>query len=96
MYEAKKVCIQQGNHRPSKEDIAASAGMTVEKLDKLLFTARMPLSIEKPVWMDQDTTFQVFFPLLIENPSNWSHLQEQNAVIYKIKVKVIDTPYMRS
>ncbi|KAG8376576.1 hypothetical protein BUALT_Bualt09G0077800 [Buddleja alternifolia] len=69
VYEAKKVCIQQGNHRPSKEDIAASAGMTVEKLDKLLFTARMPLSIEKPVWMDQDTTFQeITADTTIESP----------------------------
>ncbi|KAL2456051.1 RNA polymerase sigma factor sigF [Forsythia ovata] len=56
--EAKKVCIQNGNHRPMKEEIAATAGITVEKLDRLLFTARMPLSMQQPVWMDQSTTFQ--------------------------------------
>ncbi|CAA3029603.1 RNA polymerase sigma factor sigF, chloroplastic [Olea europaea subsp. europaea] len=56
--EAKTLCIQRGNHHPVKEEIAATAGITVEKLDKLLFTARMPLSMQQPIWMDQDTTFQ--------------------------------------
>ncbi|KAI5665277.1 hypothetical protein M9H77_24600 [Catharanthus roseus] len=56
--EAKRTCIQQGSHHPTKEEIALCAGMTVEKLDKLLFTARMPLSMQQPVWSDQDTTFQ--------------------------------------
>lgn len=59
--EAKTLCIQRGNHHPVKEEIAATAGITVEKLDKLLFTARMPLSMQQPIWMDQDTTFQVHF-----------------------------------
>ncbi|KAL0375062.1 UNVERIFIED_CONTAM: RNA polymerase sigma factor sigF, chloroplastic [Sesamum radiatum] len=58
VYEAKKLCIQQGNHLPTKEDIAACAGMSVEGLERLLYTARMPLSLQKPVWTDQDTTFQ--------------------------------------
>ncbi|KAK4419219.1 RNA polymerase sigma factor sigF, chloroplastic [Sesamum alatum] len=58
VFEAKKLCIQQGNHHPTKEDIAACAGMSVERLEKLLYTARMPLSMQKPVWTDQDTTFQ--------------------------------------
>lgn len=56
--EAKTLCIQKGNHHPMKEEIAATAGITVEKLDRLLFTARMPLSMQQPIWMDQDTTFQ--------------------------------------
>ncbi|KAI3447576.1 hypothetical protein Pfo_004241 [Paulownia fortunei] len=58
VYEAKKLCIQQGNHHPMKEDIAACAGITVERLDRLLYTAQMPLSMQKPVWMGQDATFQ--------------------------------------
>ncbi|KAI3472063.1 hypothetical protein Pfo_028751 [Paulownia fortunei] len=58
VYEAKKLCIQQGNHHPMKEDIAACAGISIERLERLLYTARMPLSIQQPVWMDQDTTFQ--------------------------------------
>ncbi|KZV34129.1 RNA polymerase sigma factor sigF, chloroplastic [Dorcoceras hygrometricum] len=58
VFEAKKVCIQQGTHNPKIEDIAACAGMKVERLESLLFTARMPISMQQPIWMDQDTTFQ--------------------------------------
>lgn len=57
--EAKKSCIQEGNHRPSKEDLATRVGITVEKLNKLLYTTRMPLSMQQPVWADQKTTYQV-------------------------------------
>ncbi|KAK6147011.1 hypothetical protein DH2020_017943 [Rehmannia glutinosa] len=58
VYEAKKSCVQQGNHYPTKEDIAACAGLSVERLEKLLYTARVPLSMQQPVWMDQNTTYQ--------------------------------------
>ncbi|KAG6430491.1 hypothetical protein SASPL_108560 [Salvia splendens] len=58
VYEAKKTCIQQGNHTPSREDIAACAGISVERMEKLLSSARVPLSMQQPVWMDQTTTFQ--------------------------------------
>ncbi|XVE96633.1 hypothetical protein REPUB_Repub02eG0239500 [Reevesia pubescens] len=60
--DAKRSYIQEGNHRPSKEEIARRVGITVEKLDKLLFTTRMPLSMQQPVWADQDTTFQEVTP----------------------------------
>lgn len=56
--EAKRSCIQEGNHRPSKEDLATRVGITVEKLNKLLYTTRMPLSMQQPVWADQKTTYQ--------------------------------------
>ncbi|CAK9182600.1 unnamed protein product [Ilex paraguariensis] len=56
--EAKRQCIQEGHHHPTTEEIAARAGMTVEQLETLLFSARMPLSIQQPVWADQDTTLQ--------------------------------------
>uniref|UniRef100_A0A5B6YWT1 RNA polymerase sigma factor n=1 Tax=Davidia involucrata TaxID=16924 RepID=A0A5B6YWT1_DAVIN len=56
--EAKRLCIQEGHHQPTKEEIAARVGITVEKLERLLFSVRMPLSLQKPVWMDQNTTFQ--------------------------------------
>lgn len=62
--EAKRTCIQKGSPHPTKEEIASCAGMTVEKLEKLLFTAKMPVSMQQPVWMDQDTTFQVGFQLI--------------------------------
>ncbi|PIN23381.1 hypothetical protein CDL12_03889 [Handroanthus impetiginosus] len=58
VHEAKKLCFQKGNHHPTKEDIAACAGMTVEKLETLLYTARLPLSMQQTVWTDQDTTYQ--------------------------------------
>ncbi|KAJ8532831.1 hypothetical protein K7X08_015720 [Anisodus acutangulus] len=56
--DAKKLCIQQGNHHPTKEDIASSAGMSVERLQSLLSSVRTPLSMQQSVWSDQDTTFQ--------------------------------------
>lgn len=59
--EAKRQCIQEGHHRPTKEQIAARAGVTVDKLERLLYSARTPLSMQQPVWTDQNTTFQVTF-----------------------------------
>ncbi|MCD9645092.1 hypothetical protein HAX54_033768 [Datura stramonium] len=56
--EAKRECIRQGNHHPTKEDIAFCAGMSVERLQNLLSTVRTPLSMQQSVWSDQDTTFQ--------------------------------------
>ncbi|KAE8705972.1 Pentatricopeptide repeat-containing protein [Hibiscus syriacus] len=60
--DTKRSYIREGNHRPSKEELASRVGMSVEKLDKLLFTARTPLSIQQSVWSDQDTTFQEVTP----------------------------------
>ncbi|MBA0746929.1 hypothetical protein Gogos_009401 [Gossypium gossypioides] len=60
--DAKRSCFQEGNHYPSKEELARRVGITVEKLDKLLLSTRMPLSIQQPVWADQDTTFQEVTP----------------------------------
>ncbi|KAK7392473.1 hypothetical protein VNO78_20912 [Psophocarpus tetragonolobus] len=56
--EAKKLYIQEGNLHPTKEELARRVGITVEKLDKLLFSARIPISMQQTVWADQDTTFQ--------------------------------------
>ncbi|ESR41971.1 hypothetical protein CICLE_v10011376mg [Citrus x clementina] len=56
--EAKRLYIQEGNHSPDKEDLARRVGITVEKLERLIFITRMPLSMQQPVWADQDTTFQ--------------------------------------
>ncbi|XVE61685.1 hypothetical protein DITRI_Ditri06bG0060000 [Diplodiscus trichospermus] len=60
--DAKRSYIQEGNHYPSKEELARRVGITVEKLDKLLSVTRMPLSMQQPVWADQDTTFQEITP----------------------------------
>lgn len=56
--EARKSCIQEGHHNPTTEELALRVGITVEKLQKLLFFMRNPLSMQQPVWTDQDTTFQ--------------------------------------
>ncbi|XP_014514037.1 RNA polymerase sigma factor sigF, chloroplastic-like isoform X1 [Vigna radiata var. radiata] len=56
--EAKKLYIQEGNLHPTKEELARRVGITVEKIDKLLYSARTPISMQKTVWADQDTTFQ--------------------------------------
>lgn len=56
--EAKKMYIQEGNLRPTKEELATRVGITVDKLENLLFAARIPLSMQQTVWADQDTTFQ--------------------------------------
>ncbi|KAI6678991.1 hypothetical protein NL676_039787 [Syzygium grande] len=56
--EAKRSCIQKGHHHPSKGQVAKRAGISVDKLEKLASTTRTPLSLQQPVWADQDTTFQ--------------------------------------
>lgn len=68
--EAKRLYIQEGNHSPDKEDLARRVGITVEKLERLVFITRMPLSMQQPVWADQDTTFQVMPLLLSHLPSD--------------------------
>ncbi|XP_068645990.1 RNA polymerase sigma factor sigF, chloroplastic isoform X2 [Aristolochia californica] len=55
---AKKSFIQKG-HFPSNEDLAKSLGISVVKLERLLFTTQKPVSIQQPAWgSDQDVTFQ--------------------------------------
>ncbi|XP_074312055.1 RNA polymerase sigma factor sigF, chloroplastic isoform X2 [Silene latifolia] len=67
--EAKKVCIQEGQKDPTKEELAKRVGITVEKLQNLQSMMRYPLSMQQPVWADQDTTFQeVTADTKIENP----------------------------
>ncbi|XP_062167759.1 RNA polymerase sigma factor sigF, chloroplastic isoform X3 [Alnus glutinosa] len=56
--ESKRLLIQGGNHYPTKEELARHVGITVDKLQKLLYSTRMPLSMQQPIWADQDTTFQ--------------------------------------
>ncbi|KAF9598224.1 hypothetical protein IFM89_025925 [Coptis chinensis] len=54
---AKKQCIQEG-YQPSNEELARRMGMTVEKLMTLFASTKTPLSMQQPVWAEQDTTFQ--------------------------------------
>ncbi|CAH8387172.1 unnamed protein product [Eruca vesicaria subsp. sativa] len=60
--EARKTCVQEGNYRPSKEELASHVGVSTEKLDKLLYNTRTPLSMQQPIWSDQDITFQEVTP----------------------------------
>uniref|UniRef100_A0A2P2L9Y4 RNA polymerase sigma factor n=1 Tax=Rhizophora mucronata TaxID=61149 RepID=A0A2P2L9Y4_RHIMU len=56
--EAKRSCAQEGDCNPTKENLARRVGITVNKLEKLLYMTRLPLSMQQTVWMDQDITFQ--------------------------------------
>lgn len=56
--EARSSFFEEGNHGPSSEELARRVGIKVERLEKLLSAARLPLSIEEPVWPGQNTTFQ--------------------------------------
>ncbi|KAI4349126.1 hypothetical protein L6164_009762 [Bauhinia variegata] len=56
--KAKKLYIQEGNLHPTKEELTRRVGVTVDQLEKLLFAARIPLSMQQTVWADEDTTFQ--------------------------------------
>lgn len=57
--EVKRSYIREGNHDPTTEELAQRVGIPVDKLEKLLFFSRVPLSMQQTVWADQDTTFQV-------------------------------------
>lgn len=64
--EAKRLFVQEGHHDPTKEEIAERVGITVEKLQRLLLHTRTPLSMQQPVWADQDTTYQVMFSYYVD------------------------------
>ncbi|XP_047332008.1 RNA polymerase sigma factor sigF, chloroplastic-like isoform X2 [Impatiens glandulifera] len=67
--EAKRSIVREGNHQPTKEEIAIRSGITMDKLDSLLFSSRNPLSIQQAIWTDQDATFQeVIADTSIETP----------------------------
>ena len=57
--EAKRSCIREGNHEPTQKQIADQAGMTVEKLQKLRSIQKITLSLQKPVWANDSTTYEV-------------------------------------
>ncbi|KAI8563007.1 hypothetical protein RHMOL_Rhmol03G0080300 [Rhododendron molle] len=67
--DAKRLCIEDGNHQPKTEDIATRVRMTDEKLQRFLCSVRKPVSIDQPIWTDQDTTYQeITADPAIENP----------------------------
>ncbi|KAG5556545.1 hypothetical protein RHGRI_006969 [Rhododendron griersonianum] len=79
--DAKRLCIEDGNHQPKTEDIAARVQMTDEKLQRFLCSVRKPVSLDQPIWMDQDTTYQeITADPSIENPevSMEKHFMKQH------------------
>lgn len=58
--DARRLCIQEG-HIPTNQDLAKRVGIRVEKLESLLKSCRIPLSIQERAWkpwIDQDVTIQ--------------------------------------
>lgn len=53
----RKLYIQEG-HQPTNEELAKRVGITVEKLEMLLVSARNPISIQQAAWQDEGVTFQ--------------------------------------
>lgn len=76
--EAKRCCIQEGDQHPSKEKIAKHVGITVDKLENLLFAARTPISLQQPVWADQETTYQVRASSLLFSLCLFDLINQQN------------------
>eukprot|EP00262_Sarcandra_glabra_P012625 TRINITY_DN328_c0_g1_i1.p1 TRINITY_DN328_c0_g1~~TRINITY_DN328_c0_g1_i1.p1 ORF type:complete len:552 (+),score=92.90 TRINITY_DN328_c0_g1_i1:393-2048(+) len=58
---ARRAYIQEG-HLPTNEELASRVGVTVKKLEQLLLCTRNPISIQQPVWIEQDATFQEITP----------------------------------
>ncbi|PIA31097.1 hypothetical protein AQUCO_05300136v1 [Aquilegia coerulea] len=68
---AKTECIQEGCD-PTNEELARRIGITVEKLASILASTQMPLSMQQPVWADQDTTFQeITADTAVESPDQY-------------------------
>ncbi|KAK1429408.1 hypothetical protein QVD17_11617 [Tagetes erecta] len=60
--EAKRSIIRGGNHEPTQKQIADQAGMTVEKLQKLRSIQKITLSLQKPIWANDSTTYEEITP----------------------------------
>lgn len=53
--------IQEG-HVPTNEELARRVGISKERLERVLASARSPVSIQDRAWSDQDITVQVLLP----------------------------------
>ncbi|KAJ9554913.1 hypothetical protein OSB04_009527 [Centaurea solstitialis] len=56
--EAKRICIREGNHEPTQKQIAAQAGMPVEKVQKLRSIQKITLSLQQPIYPNDSTTYE--------------------------------------
>lgn len=57
--ETKKLYIREGNLYPTKEELARRVGITVDKLEKLLYVARIPMSMGRPRYHFPGIDFQL-------------------------------------
>lgn len=96
--EAKRSCIREGNHEPTQKQIADQAGMTVEKLQKLRSIQKITLSLQKPVWANDSTTYEVitnsspiFNFLLIENGTGPETVTEKPKKVWSPRVQFLGT-----
>lgn len=60
--EAKRSIIREGNHEPTQKQIAEQAGLSVEKLQKLRSIQKITLSLQKPIWANDSTTYEEITP----------------------------------
>ncbi|AES60705.2 putative RNA polymerase sigma-70 like domain, RNA polymerase sigma-B/F/G type [Medicago truncatula] len=68
--EAKKLYKEEGNLNPTKEELARRVGISPDKVDRLLFVARIPISMQNTVGSETDTTFQeITADCAIESPN---------------------------
>lgn len=59
--KAKKMLVQEHGRQPRDEEIAELVGLTVEKLQSVVKSARAPGSMERPIGIEKDTTVGVSF-----------------------------------
>ncbi|XP_076938884.1 RNA polymerase sigma factor sigF, chloroplastic-like isoform X2 [Bidens hawaiensis] len=60
--EARRSIIRGGNHEPTQKQIADQAGLTVEKIQKLKSIQKITLSLQKPIWANDSTTYEEITP----------------------------------
>nr|AKC88781.1 sigma factor [Pelargonium cotyledonis] len=56
--KAKRLLVEEGNLHPTNEQIAKRVNITTEKLVVLLNRARQPISLQRTVFADQNTTLE--------------------------------------
>lgn len=59
--KAKKMLIQEHGRQPHAEEIAELVGLTVEKMQTIIKSARAPTSMERPIGEEKSTTVGVSF-----------------------------------
>nr|QKY65003.1 plastidic RNA polymerase sigma-subunit 6 [Passiflora contracta] len=66
--QAKKSYIQEGNYEPTTEELARRTGISVRRVEKLLFMGRTLILVRNAAWVGQDYAFQFIADTEIENP----------------------------